>query len=192
MSLALSRCWVLIRSVKTTSGCFVDFLKKKKNLSRNDHAVQRSGRHFTVTTRKQINPNPESSRWYWYLAAIFSSDVLRISLCQTLKIISYVYQEDVCYALSNQRLTNERRQGRGALCFWTTPMSFHTNVIKRRKPGRLVEWYPSGRSQEGVRIIYWQHMWGKRLQGNIRLWEICKLWKSRIQAPPLSKIFMEC
>lgn len=92
MSLGLSRSWVLIRSVKTTSDCNVDFLERKKSLSKKNHHVAQLGEDtLAVTTGKQINPKPESSRGCWYLAAIFSDHVLRVPLGQMLEHILNAY-----------------------------------------------------------------------------------------------------
>ena len=41
-----------------------------------------------------------------------------------------------------------------------------------------------------VRIIHWQIVWYKNLQGNQRLLEIWTLWESRIQVLCLNEIFM--
>lgn len=141
ISLELSRSWVLIKGVKTTSDCIVDFLaKEKSSLLKNSHHIAQLGKDTsTVTTGKQINPKPEGSRRHWYLVAIFSDHVLRISLCQALKIFQIPTRE-MCitlWAAGGEQVGWGR--GQLLLCFWTSHSSFHTNAVKRWAIGRCIE-----------------------------------------------------
>ena len=97
VALELSGTWVLIKSVKTTSDCIVDFLAKKffKKiclLKKNHHGIRLGEDTSAVTTGKQISVKPESSRRHWYLAAIFSNHILRF-LCQSLQIFQMPTEE---------------------------------------------------------------------------------------------------
>lgn len=92
MSLELLYNHVLIKSVRTTFACIVDFWGKYSLF--NHHVVQFEEDISTMTMEKQIHSQTKTPD--------FSYRIVRNSLCQMLEIISNVYQGVKCHSLSNQ------------------------------------------------------------------------------------------
>ena len=81
MSLELARSRGLLRSVKTTSNCTVDFGGRGEISHKEEPLCRQLGEDTSaVTIGTQISPRPDSSGRRWYLAAILSNLIVRVSL----------------------------------------------------------------------------------------------------------------
>lgn len=198
IALELSGTWVFIKSVKTTStsGYVVDFLHRPprpfpKKLSLKEEPSHNTGwgRHFNRDHRKTNQSEIREFTKVWVQACFLQQSHVKVLFVPVTENLSNAYQRSTYDSPSNQRIANGRGRGQLSSCFSALRSTFYINVIKNGKLADSLN-VASRYFQPRVRIIHWQIVWYKNLQGNRRLLEVWTLQESRIQVLPLNEILM--